>query len=147
MKGCVNMYLRNTSNEVKDLIEKVNDLDNENKMKFIIYILDLWDKNQINSLNETNPDLLDDSIDINIFNPGGIVEYYLVNQIKEYWNIKYKLYQLYLKEYKVLIPLFEKLSFKEKIDVLAELFLLMEHDELLPDNIDGYNIATLITKY
>lgn len=141
------MYLRNTSNEVKDLIEKVNDLDNENKMKFIIYILDLWDKNQINSLNETNPDLLDDSIDINIFNPDGIVEYYLVNQIKEYWNIKYKLYQLYLKEYKVLIPLFEKLSFKEKIDVLAELFLLMEHDELLPDNIDGYNIATLITKY
>ena len=106
------MYLRNTGNEVKDLIEKVNDLDNENKMKFIIYILDLWDKNQINSLNETNPDLLDDSIDINIFNPGGIVEYYLMNQIKEYWNIKYKLYQLYLKEYKVLIPLFEKLSFK-----------------------------------
>lgn len=35
------MYLRNTSNEVKDLIERVNDLDKENKMKFIIYILDL----------------------------------------------------------------------------------------------------------
>ena len=140
------MYLRNTSNQVKDLIEKINELDNENKMKFIIYILDLWDKNQINSLNETNPDLLDDSIDINIFNPISIGEYYLINQIKEYWN-QYKLYQLYPKEYKVMISLFEKLSFKEKIDVLAELFLLMEHDELLPDNIDGYNIATLITKY
>ena len=141
------MYLRNISNEIKDLIERVNDLDNENKMKFIIYILDLWDKNQINSLNETNPDLLDDSIDINIFNPSSIGEYYLVNQIKEYWNIKYKIYQFYRKEYKVLIPLFEKLSFKEKIDVLAELFLILEHDELLLDNIDGYNIATLITKY
>ena len=57
------MYLRNTSNEVKSLIEKVNELNNENKMKFIIYILDLWDKNQINSLNETNPDLLPDNID------------------------------------------------------------------------------------
>ena len=79
--------------------------------------------------------------------PCSVGEYYLVNQIKEYWNIKYKLYQLYLKEYKVLIQLFEKLSFKEKIDVLAELFLLMEQDELLPDNIDGYNIAALITKY
>lgn len=77
------------------------------------YILDLWDKNQINSLNETNPDLLDDSIDINIFNPSSIEEYYLVNQIKEYWNVKYKLYQLYRKEYKVLIPLFEKLTFIE----------------------------------
>lgn len=141
------MYLKNTSNEVKDLIEKVNELDNENKMNFIIYILDLWNKNQINSLNETNPDLLDDSIDINIFNPSSIGEYYLVNQIKEYWNIKYNLYQLYLKEYKVLIPLFEKLSFKEKIDTLVELFLILEHDELLPDNIDGYYIATLITKY
>lgn len=141
------MYLRNTSNEVKDLIEKVNELDNENKMKFVIYILDLWDNNQINSLNETNPNLLDDSIDINIFNPISIEEYYLVNQIKEYWNIKYKIYQLYPKEYKVLIHLFEKLSFKEKIDILAETFFTLEHDELLPDNIDAYNIATLITKY
>ena len=141
------MYLRNTSNKVKDLIEKVNELDNENKMKFIIYILDLWDKNQINSLNETNPDLLDDSIDINIFNPSSTQEYYLVKQIKEYWNIKYKLYQLYPKEYKVMISFFGKLSFKEKIDVLVEMFFVLEHDELLPDNIDGYNIATLITKY
>ena len=141
------MYLRNTSNNVKNLIEKVNELDNENKMKYTLYILDLWVKNQINSLNEINPDLLDDSINISIFNPSSIGEYYLIKQIKEYWNIKYKLYQLYLEYYKVLIPLFEKLPFKEKIDVLVELFLLMEHDELLPDNIDGYNIATLIIKY
>ena len=141
------MYLRNTSNNVKNLIEKINELDNENKMRYIIYILDLWDNNQINSFNETNPDLLDDSVDINIFNPSSIGEYYLINQIKVYWNMKYKLYQLYLEEYKVLIPLFENLSFKEKIDVFVELFLLMEHDELLPDNIDGNNIATLITKY
>ena len=141
------MYLINTRNEVKDLIERVNELDNENKMKYIIYIFNLWDNNQINSLNKTNPDLLDDSIDINIINPNSIGEYYLVNQIKEYWNIKYNLYRLYPKYYKVLIPLFEKLSFKEKIDVLVELFLTLEHDELLPDNIDGYYIATLITKY
>lgn len=141
------MYLKNTSNNVKDLIEKINELDNGNKMKFIIYILDLWDKNRINSLNETNPDLLDDSIDINIFNPSSIGEYYLVNQIKEYWNIKYKLYQLYRKEYKILIPLFEKLCFKEKMNVLAGIFLTLEHDGLLPSNIDGYYIATLITKY
>ena len=141
------MYLRNTSNNVKNLIEKINELDNENKMRYIIYILDLWDNNQINSLNETNPDLLDDSVDINIFNPSSIGEYYLINQIKVYWNMKYKLYQLYLEYYKELIPLFENLSFKEKIDVFVELFLLMEHDELLPDNIDGNNIATLITKY
>lgn len=141
------MYLKNTSNEVKDLIEKVKELDKENEIKFIIYILDLQDKNQINSLNENNPDLLDDSIDINIFNPSSTQKYYLVKQIKKYLNIKYKLYRLYLKEYEVLIPLFEKLSFKEKIDILAELFLILEHDELLPDNINGYEIARKIIKY
>lgn len=134
------MYLRNTSNEVKDL-------DKENKIEFIIYILDLWDKNQINNLNETNPNLLDDSIDVNIFNPSSTQEYYLVNQIKEYWNTKYNLYQLYPEKYKALVYSFEKLSFKEKIDVLAELFLTLDHEELLPDNIDGYEMSRKIIKY
>ena len=41
----------------------------------------------------------------------------------------------------------EKLSFKEKIDVLAELFLVLEHDELLPDSVDGYEITGRIIKY
>lgn len=108
------MYLRNTSNEVNDSIEKVNDLDKENKMKFIIYILDLWDKNQINNLNETNPNLLDDSIDVNIFNPSSTQEYYLVNRIKGYWNVKYNLYQLYPGKYKVLVYLFEKYLLKKR---------------------------------
>lgn len=47
---------------------------------------------------------------------------------------------------KSIIPLFEKLSFKEKIDLLAEIFLILEHDELLPDNVDGYEIARMIIK-
>ena len=67
--------------------------------------------------------------------------------LNEYWNYKYKLYQLYRKEYKSVITLFEKLSFKEKVDVLAEIFLHLEHDELLPDNVDGYEIANLIIKF
>ena len=141
------MYLKNTSNEVKELVIKINELDRDDKLKFISYILDLWDKNQINSLNETNPNLLDDSIDINIFNPSSTQEYYLVNEIKEYWNAKYNFYQLYLEYYKILIPLFERLSFKDKKHTLAELFLILEHDELLPDDINGYEIARKIIKY
>ena len=141
------MYLKNISNEVKELIDKIHKIDNGNKLKFISYILDLCDKNQINSLNETNPNLLDDSIDINIFNPNNIDCPYLVNEIKEYWNYKYKFYQFYLEYYKVLIPLFERLSFKDKKHTLAELFLILEHDELLPDNINGYEIARKIIKY
>lgn len=140
------MYLKNTSNEVKKITEKINELDKENKLKFISYILNLWDNGQINNLNEINLDLLDDSICIDIFNPSSIDYQYLVAKLNEYWNYKYKLYHLYRKEYKRMIPLFEKLSFKEKIDVLAEIFLILEHDELLPDNIDGYEIARVIIK-
>ena len=141
------MYLKNTSNDVKKIMEKIGELDKINKLKFITYILNLWNNNQINSLNETNPDLLDDSIDINIFNPSSIGYPDLVKMLKEYWNHFYQIYRFYLKEYKELITLFEKLSFKEKKDVLSEVFLLLEHDELLPDNVDGYEIANLITKY
>ena len=141
------MYLRNTSNEVKKLVLKINQLDKENKLKFIDYIFNLWDRNQINSLNEVNPNLLDDSIDIEIFNPSSIDYRYLVIEIKEYWNYKYNLYRLYPKEYRKLIPVFERLSFKEKKDLFAELFLILEHDEFLPDSIDGYEIARRIIKY
>ncbi len=45
-----------------------------------------------------------------------------------------------------MMPLFEKLSFKEKVDVLAEIFLILEHDKLLPDNVDGYEFARMIIK-
>ena len=141
------MYLKNISNEVKELVLRVNELDKENKLKFIDYIFNLRDRNQINSLNEINPNLLDDSIDIEIFNPSSIDNPYLVNEIKEYWNYNYNLYRLYPKKYKELIPVFEKLPFKEKKDLLAELFLVIEHDELLPDNIDGYEIARRIINY
>ena len=141
------MYLKNTSNEVKELVIKINELDRDDKLKFISYVFNLWDRDQINSLSEVNPSLLDDSIDIEIFNPSSIDYHYLVIEIKEYWNIKYNLYQLYLKEYKGLIPVFEKISFKEKKNILAELFLVLEHNELLPDNIDAYEIARRIIKY
>ena len=141
------MYLKNTSNVLKELIEKVNMLDKKNKLKFIDYIFNLWDRNQINSLNETNSNLLDDSIDIEIFNPSSIDYPYLVNEIKEYWNYNYSLYRLYPKEYKELIPVFERLSFKEKKDTFAELFLVLEHNESLLDNVDGFDIARRIIKY
>lgn len=141
------MYLKNTSNEVKELIDKICELDNENKLTFISYIFNLWDRNQINSLNEINPSLLDDSIDVEIFNSSSIDYPYLVNEIKKYWNYKYKLYRFYQNEYKELISLFERLSFKEKKDVLIELLLILECNELLPGSIDGYEIARKILKY
>ena len=141
------MYLNNATENVKKLIEKINELNRENKFKFISYILKLWNNNQINNLNETNPDLLDDSTKIDIFNPSNIGYHYLVNQIIEYWNYTYNLYKLQKKEYEELIPIFESLSFKDKKDILTEIFLILEHDELLPDSVDGYEVARIIIKY
>ena len=141
------MYLKNTSNEVKELVIKINELDRDDKLKFISYVFNLWDRDQINSLSEVNHSLLDDSIDIEIFNPSSIDYPYLVNEINERWNYNHNLYRLYPKEYKKMIRIFERLSFKEKKDVIAELFLVIEHDELLPDSIDGYEIARKILKY
>ena len=57
------MYLKNTSNEVKELVIKINELDRDDKLKFISYVFNLWDRDQINILSEVNPSLLDDSID------------------------------------------------------------------------------------
>ena len=71
----------------------------------------------------------------------------LMLSLRDNWNYNYKLYRLYSKEYKELISIFEKLTFIEKKDILAELFLTLEHDELLPDSIDGYEIARRILKY
>ena len=71
----------------------------------------------------------------------------LMLSLRDNWNYNYKLYRLYPKEYKELISIFEKLTFIEKKDILAELFLTLEHDELLPANIDGYEIAKRIINY
>ena len=71
----------------------------------------------------------------------------LMLSLRDNWNYNYKLYRLYPKEYKELKSIFEKLTFIEKKDILAELFLTLEHDELLPDNIDGYEIAKRIINY
>ena len=94
------MYLKNTSNEVKELVIKINELDRDDKLKFISYVFNLWDRDQINSLSEVNPSLLDDSIDIEIFNPSSIDYRYLLIEIKEYWDYKYSLYPLYPKNIK-----------------------------------------------
>lgn len=136
------MYLKNISDDVKELMEKFNELDKLNKMKFTDYIFNLWNNNQINSLNEINPSLLDDSVDMNIFNPGKMSK--TLNEIKGYFNIKYNLYRFYPKDYIELISLFDKLSYKDKIKAIAELFLILEHDDLLPCDIDGYKIIRLI---
>ena len=86
------LNLRNTSNDVKKIVIKINELDRDDKLKFISYIFNLCDRNQINSLNNDNPNLLDNSIDIEIFNSSSIDYPYLVEEIDEYCNYTFNLF-------------------------------------------------------
>lgn len=132
---------------VKKLIKSLDNLENNNQIKFIYYVLDSWDNNLINSLNTCNPDLEDTSIEI--FNTLVIgCSNNLTKDIKYYLNYNYNsFYRFYQKGIEDVLSNFEKLSYEDKIIFLKELFLFLEQNNLLPDNIDGYIIARNIMNY
>ena len=132
---------------VKKLIESLDNLEKKDQIKFIYYVLDSWDNNLINSSNTCNPDLED--INIEIFNPL-VIGYSnnLTKDIKCYLNYNYNLfYRFYQKGIEDVLSNFEKLSNEDKIIILKELFLFLEQNNLLPDNIDGYIVARNIMNY
>ena len=54
------MYITNTTDNVRNLIEELEQKDDLNKLNFLIYIFGLLNNNQINDKNEANPDLVED---------------------------------------------------------------------------------------
>ena len=60
------MYITNTTEDVKKLVEELETTSDLTKLKFLIYIFDLLNNNQINDKNESNPDLVEDD-DMTIF--------------------------------------------------------------------------------
>ena len=132
---------------VKKLIESLDNLEKKNQIKFTCYVLDSWDNDLINSSNTCNPDLEDTSIEI--FNPLVIgCSNNLIKDIKYYLNYNYNsFYRFYQKGIEDMLSIFEKLSYEDKIIFLKELFLFLEQNNLLPDNIDGYIVARNIMNY
>lgn len=132
---------------IKNLIESLDNLEQKEQIKYICYVLDSLDNNLINSSNTCNPDLEDTNIEI--FNPL-VIGYSnnLTKDIKCYLNYNYNLfYRFYQKGIEDVLSNFEKLSYEDKIIFLKELFLFLEQNNLLPDNIDGYTIARNIMNY
>lgn len=132
---------------VKKLMESLDNLEKKDQTKFICYVLDSWDNNLINSSNICNPDLEDTNIEI--FNPL-LIGYSnnLIKDIKCYLNYNYNLfYRFYQKGIEDVLSNFEKLFYEDKIIFLKELFLFLEQNNLLPDNIDGYIVARKIMNY
>lgn len=61
------MYITETTDNVRKLMEEIEHQEDISKLKFLIYIFGLLNNNQINDKNEANPDLMEDN-NVKIFN-------------------------------------------------------------------------------
>lgn len=137
------MYLKNVNKETKNLMNEFECLEENEQKGFIKYVLERFDNDQINSLDEENPSLLDDSIDIRVFNPMSIG--YSSNLVSEITNsLNNRLYQ---KNSNGILSRYEKLLFENKIGVVIEIILFLENKNSLPDYLDGYKLARAILNY
>ena len=164
------MYITNTTNKVKKLIEKLEKKDDISKLKFLIYIFDLLNNNQINSKNEVNPDLIEED-DVKIFNlemigffPNActiLLQYFamlyngITNTKNAYEDNGNVLGIEYSKEDKKIISDFEKMNFNEKLDVLSEIIIRYDNETYFDEKIttisfnskmSGFDIADKIEK-
>lgn len=61
------MYITETTINVKNVFEKIEELNDVGKVKFILYLFNQLNNGQINSKNELNPSLNNDEDDMIIF--------------------------------------------------------------------------------
>lgn len=138
------MYIGNTTENVRELIEELEQKDDLTKLKFLIYIFDLLNNNQINNKNIVNPNLNQDDEDLVIFNfstirfPNKFIIYFLQFNIMLYNKLSKdnKLYEEngsiiglnFDKEILECVKNFEKLSYNEKLDVFAELIIKYDNN-------------------
>lgn len=142
------MYIETTEN-VRKIFDKLEKFKDTGKLKFTIYVFDSLNTGHINSKNELNPELTEDD-DLVVFNldmvglTHNFAEIYLEYLTMEFNNIATmfsKCYQEngnvmgihYNKYDKPLLSMFEKLSYNEKLEVLAELFIRLDNKSLFQD--------------
>lgn len=164
------MYITDTSNNVKDLFEKLESMDDVKKLEILMSIFNIINNNQINNKNEENPSLVEDN-DLIIFNMESIgftpnyctifLQYNLMfyNSISNKKNLYEKDGNImgfeYSKDESEIISYFEKLSFNEKLDVIAEIIIRYDNETylsntkthaILDGERSGFDIAQLIKK-
>ncbi len=137
------MYITETTDNVRKLIEELEQKNDLEKLKFLIYIFGLLNNNQINDKNEANPNLVED--DIKIFslellgmesNVNTIFLQYLVmiynelTKTKDAYEDNGNVFGIkYTDEDKKMLSTFEKLDFKEKLDVFAEIIIRYDNEK------------------
>lgn len=165
------MYITETTENVKKLIEELEKKDDITKLKFLIYIFGLLNNSQINDKNEANPDLFEND-DIKIFTLDMVglsenactilLEYFvmlyngLTNTKDAYEDNGNVLGIAYDKEDKKLDSQFEKLDFNEKLDVFSEIIIRYDNETYFDKKLtiisfdsksSGFDIAKMIKNY
>lgn len=164
------MYIGNTTDNVRNLINEIETKDDLNKLKFLIYIFGLLNNNQINEDNGANPNLIDKDIMIFTLDIVGLsynactilLEYFvmlyngLTNTKKAYIDNTNVIGIEYDKDDKNLISKFESLSFNEKLDMFSEIVIRYDNETYFKDKItiltfdsksNGFDIAKIIQEY
>ncbi len=136
------MYITETTDNVRKLIENLETKGDISKLKFLIYIFGLLNNNQINDKNEANPDLMDDNISIFNFESIGLssnsctilLQYFVmiyngITKTKDVYEDNGNIFGLkYTKEENELNSNFEKLTFNEKLDIFSEIIIRYDNE-------------------
>lgn len=165
------MYISNVGEDVSKLFSYIEKLNDESKLKVLIYILNIINNNQINDRNETNPELLlDDDLKILKFSFIGLNDnhceifikylisvYSIMNKYDKVMYIENNVEGLvYTEEEKIIIYKFENLSFNDKLDIIRKLFIRYDNETYFKNKItmvtfdsklDGFDIANNIIKF
>ncbi len=158
------MYITDTTDNVRKVFEKLAEFKETGKLKFVIYVFDRLNAGHINNKNEVNPNLIEED-DIIIFDldmiglNNNFAEIYLEYLTMVFNNVEESLSKAYQENGNVvgihynecdksLLSMFENLSYNEKLDVLAEIFIMLDNETLFNDkyptlelDINGYEIA------
>lgn len=162
------MYITETTDNVRKLMEGIEHQEDISKLKFLIYIFGLLNNNQINDKNEANPDLMEDN-NVKIFNLESIgLPFNACTVLLQYFVMLYNgitntkdIYEdtgniigvAYSSEEKTLLAKFEKLGFNEKLDIFSEIIIRCDNETYFKSNIvipmfdstsNGYAIAKRI---
>lgn len=162
------MYITETTDNVRKLMEEIEHQEDISKLKFLIYIFGLLNNNQINDKNKANPDLMEDN-NVKIFNLESIgLPFNACTVLLQYFVMLYNgitntkdIYEdtgniigvAYSSEEKTLLAKFEKLGFNEKLDIFSEIIIRCDNETYFKSNIvipmfdstsNGYAIAKRI---
>lgn len=164
------MYIAETTDNVRKIFEKIEQLENISKMKFLLYTFNSLNNNQVNNKNELNIDLMEDEnliifsletigFESNIntnFLQYNIMLYNRITKTNDLYEDNGNVIGLTFDENeKKILFTYEKMSFNERLDIFSELIIRYDNETYFNDKItilqfdsrlSGFDIANEIMK-